>query len=226
MPLYLVTQVGGGRRPGRHRRFENFLGRNPECVDVVREAWEVNHRQRRNAVTQLRNSRGKLVIGEVEMGGNLTSYFSGLFMSVQGDTRPVLECVDRKVTEEQNSDLLKPIMAEEPASTALPSPRRWFVAVAEVEARHAAWRKRMAVRTTPCGGMAILSLSRLSPVSSGASSNVGRWRGWRKSLDNALFLLIDQRQRVDGDGNGRFPCFSLATDGRFRPLCFRSEQQQ
>nr|GMD40946.1 Transposon TX1 uncharacterized 149 kDa protein [Ipomoea batatas] len=185
LPLYLVTQVGGGRRPGRHRRFENFLGRNPECVDVVREAWEV-----------------------------------------QGDTRPVLECVDRKVTEEQNSDLLKPIMAEEPASTALPSPRRWFVAVAEVEARHAAWRKRMAVRTTPCGGMAILSLSRLSPVSSGASSNVGRWRGWRKSLDNALFLLIDQRQRVDGDGNGRFPCFSLATDGRFRPLCFRSEQQQ
>nr|GLL31297.1 hypothetical protein Itr_chr07CG07620 [Ipomoea trifida] len=71
----------------------------------------------------------------------------------------------------------------------------------------------MAVRTIPCGGMVILSLSRLSPVSGGASSNVGQWRGWRKSLDNAMFLLIDQRQRVDGDGDGRFPCFSMADDG-------------
>nr|GMD81369.1 uncharacterized protein LOC109154171 [Ipomoea batatas] len=47
----------------------------------------------------------------------------------------------------------------------------------------------------------------------GASSNVGRWRGWRKSFDNALFLLIDQRQRTDGDGDGRFPYFSVADDG-------------
>lgn len=47
------------------------------------------------------------------MGAVMTKYFSTLFTSEEGCARPVLECLDGRINDEQNEILLRPILTEE-----------------------------------------------------------------------------------------------------------------
>ncbi|XP_031121072.1 uncharacterized protein LOC116024317 [Ipomoea triloba] len=73
----------------------------------------VNRRRRRNRITCLRDSAGVLVSEECQMGRVMIDYFVELFSAEGGDARPVLECLESRITAEQNEFLLRTVTAEE-----------------------------------------------------------------------------------------------------------------
>lgn len=65
-------------------------------------------RKRRNSFTTLRNAHGQWCTSSEEIDDLISDYFSHLFTTDGGHNSEVLDCVEKKITDEQNSMLLEP----------------------------------------------------------------------------------------------------------------------
>lgn len=60
---------------------------------------------------------GERDTNEEGMAGIMVNYFTTLFTSAEGDARPALECLDRRISDVQNAELTRAISAEEVRAT-------------------------------------------------------------------------------------------------------------
>lgn len=80
-----------------------------------------SERKRRNRIGRLRSEAGGWIEDEVEKRSHITNYFSNLFRTAGShDTNRLLGCVQRKVSNQMNEDLMKEYSREE-VETALKS---------------------------------------------------------------------------------------------------------
>ncbi|XP_031127426.1 uncharacterized protein LOC116029515 [Ipomoea triloba] len=67
----------------------------------------VKGRRQRNFINHLRDEYGNLVSDERGMGAVALHYFRGLFSAVEGDRRAVVGCLERRVSDVQNQELVR-----------------------------------------------------------------------------------------------------------------------
>ncbi|KAJ8754033.1 hypothetical protein K2173_001931 [Erythroxylum novogranatense] len=72
-----------------------------------------SHRHRKNFITKLKNSSGEWIDWDFGLPNMILEYFQQLFTSSRGDTAPILNAVEGKVTPLQNELLLAPYTVEE-----------------------------------------------------------------------------------------------------------------
>lgn len=65
-------------------------------------------RKRKNSFISLRNANGQWCTSSEEMEDLISHYFSHLFATTRGHNIEVLDCVEKKITDDQNSMLLAP----------------------------------------------------------------------------------------------------------------------
>lgn len=75
-------------------------------------------RRRTNQITQLKNSQGQWVSWDDGLADHITEQFKHLFTATRTNWQEVVECIDTRISAEQNADLLKEV-SEEEVKTAL-----------------------------------------------------------------------------------------------------------
>lgn len=69
--------------------------------------------QKKNNFHQLKDDTGRWHSWDFGLANLICDYFEKLFLSNQGEFESVIDCVDRKVTDDQNDFLSRPFSAEE-----------------------------------------------------------------------------------------------------------------
>ncbi|KAK6138933.1 hypothetical protein DH2020_027314 [Rehmannia glutinosa] len=114
-------------------RFENAWLREKDCKNIVASDWRkglegnliggdantkyfhtiASTRQRHNSISRLKGEDGSWLTWEIGLDSHIVNYFVNIFSSSEVECALIISCIEPKITEAQNRNLLEPFSAVE-----------------------------------------------------------------------------------------------------------------